>query len=102
MEASLRDKPDRHIVAQNGANAVQVAFFVGDGDQPPLAISGGKFDPEDRRRRAAGLPGRLGRIGHHAGQRCCCHQAENDPSHRGASSNARPTVHLGWIDAGPE
>jgi hypothetical protein len=34
---------DRRIVAQNGTNTVQVACFVGDGDQPPVSVSGGIF-----------------------------------------------------------
>jgi hypothetical protein len=29
---------DRHIVAQNGAKTVQVAFFVGAGDPPPVSV----------------------------------------------------------------
>ena len=29
---------DRHIVALNGANTVQVAFFVGAGDPPPVSV----------------------------------------------------------------
>jgi hypothetical protein len=28
------------IVAQNGADIVEVAFFAGHGDQPPVAVSG--------------------------------------------------------------
>ena len=39
---------DRYVVAQDGAQIVEVAFFVGDGDQPPVAVSGGNFDSEDR------------------------------------------------------
>src|SRR6266568_7475126 len=39
---------DRYIVAQNGAKIVEVAFFVGHGDQPPVVVSGGNFDSEDR------------------------------------------------------
>src|SRR5262252_970927 len=32
---------DRHIVAQDGADVVQLAFFAGHGDQLPVAVSGG-------------------------------------------------------------
>jgi hypothetical protein len=31
----------RYVVAQNGAQIIEVAFFVGRGDQPPAAVSGG-------------------------------------------------------------
>jgi hypothetical protein len=34
---------DRFIVAQNRADIVEVAFFVGHGDEPPIAVSGGHF-----------------------------------------------------------
>ena len=34
---------DRHIVAQNGTNTVQLAFFVGAGDPPPVSVTGGGF-----------------------------------------------------------
>ena len=46
---------DRHIVAQNGANTVQVACFVGDGDQPPVSVSGGDFCDEDWGGRVIGV-----------------------------------------------
>ena len=39
---------DGYIVAQNGAQIVEVAFFVGHGDQPPVAVTGGNLDSEDR------------------------------------------------------
>src|SRR5215469_5509188 len=38
---------DRHIVAQNGGETVKVAFFVGHGDQPPVAVSGRNLGDED-------------------------------------------------------
>ncbi len=46
---------DRHIVAQNGSKAVQVAFFVGDGDQPPVSVSGRNSCYEDRGGRVIAL-----------------------------------------------
>jgi hypothetical protein len=39
---------DRDIVAENGAQIVELAFLVGDGDQPPVAVTREHFDPEDR------------------------------------------------------
>jgi len=41
---------DRYIVAQDGTYIFEVAFFVGHGDQPPVAISGGNFASGDRGR----------------------------------------------------
>ena len=46
---------DRHIVAQNGANTVQVAFFVSDRDQSPVSVSGGDFCDEDWSGRVSGV-----------------------------------------------
>jgi len=37
---------DRYVVAQNGAQIVEFAFFVGHGDQPPVAVSGGILTPK--------------------------------------------------------
>src|ERR1700731_2002102 len=39
---------DSYVVAQNGAQIVEVAFFVSHGDQPPVAVSRGDIDREDR------------------------------------------------------
>jgi hypothetical protein len=39
---------DCYIVAQNGAQIIEVAFFVGHGDQPPVAVSEENFVYEDR------------------------------------------------------
>jgi hypothetical protein len=39
---------DRHIVAQNGAQIVEVAFFMRHGDQSPVAVSGRDSDSEER------------------------------------------------------
>jgi hypothetical protein len=38
---------DRYIVAQNGRETVEVALFMGHGDQPPVAASSGNFSDED-------------------------------------------------------
>jgi len=37
---------DRNIVAQNGPQIIEVAFFVGHGDQLPVAVSGGIVIPK--------------------------------------------------------
>jgi hypothetical protein len=34
---------DRYIIAQHGSETVKVAFFVGHGDQTPVAVSAGIF-----------------------------------------------------------
>src|SRR5216683_2396195 len=39
---------NRYIVAQNGSKTVEVAFFVGHGDQLPVAVSGGNIGYENR------------------------------------------------------
>jgi hypothetical protein len=46
---------DRYIVAQYGTNAVQLACFVGDGDPPPVPVSGGDFCHERWGRRVIGV-----------------------------------------------
>src|SRR5213593_1327375 len=38
---------DHHIVAQSGADTIEVARFMGRGDPLPIAISGGHFGYED-------------------------------------------------------
>ena len=38
---------ERHVVSKDSADAVQVAFFVGDGDVFPFSIAGRNFDPEN-------------------------------------------------------
>src|SRR5258708_7955068 len=72
---------DRYVVAQNGAQIVEVAFFVGHGDQPPLAISGGGFHSGDRSGLSVGWSRCGGHVGDHAGQRYNCNQHESNPSH---------------------
>src|SRR5215813_5413579 len=78
---------DRDVVAQDGAQIVEVAFFMGHGDQPPVAVSGGNFDSEDRGGLLIGLSGCGGHRGDHAGERCNCNQRENNPSHPVPPSN---------------
>src|SRR5712691_6688999 len=64
---------DRDIVAQNGSKTVKVAFFVGHGDQPPVAVSGGNFGYEDRRGfLSRGVSRCPRREGNNAGQSCNC------------------------------
>src|SRR5579862_3300931 len=46
---------DRHIVTQNGSNAVEVALLVGDGDQLPVAVSGWNGRYEDGGARNIGV-----------------------------------------------
>ena len=48
---------DCDVVAQNGAQVVELAFFMGDRDQPPVAISGRFLDSEDRRGLSTRLSG---------------------------------------------
>src|SRR5215204_1611844 len=72
---------DRYVVAQNGAQIVEVAFFVGDGDQPPVAVSGWDFDSEDRGGLSVGLSRCGSHVGDHAGQRHNCNRHEHNPSH---------------------
>ena len=45
---------DRYIVAQNGTYIVEIAFIVGHGDQPPVAVSGGKVASGNRCRFRSG------------------------------------------------
>jgi hypothetical protein len=79
---------DRYVVAQNGAQVVEVAFFVGHGDQPPVAVSGRDFDSEDRGGLFIGLSRCGSHVGDHAGQRSNYNQHENKPSLVLALSNA--------------
>jgi hypothetical protein len=39
---------DRDIVPQHRSEVVEIAFFVGDRDQPPVAIPGRHLDAKDR------------------------------------------------------
>ncbi len=76
---------NRHIVAQNGANAVQVACLVGDGDQLPVAVSRGNFCDEDRGGRVIGVQGRLHRKPDKTCQNDNGNQQEDSPLHSGSS-----------------
>src|SRR5262249_53640373 len=78
---------DRDVVAREGAKMVEFAFFMGHGDQPPVAVSGGNFDSEDRGGLLIGLSGCGGHGGDHAGERCNCNQRESNPSHPAPPSN---------------
>src|SRR5262249_60342087 len=59
------------------------------GDQPPVAVSGGNFNSEDRGGLPIGLSRCAGHVGEHAGERYNCNQHENDPSHTLPPSNMR-------------
>src|SRR5215467_15608399 len=67
---------ERYIVAQFSAQIVEVASYVGHGDQRPVAVFGGEFAPIDR--------GGLSRCGgaDNAGHRCNCNHQESDPFHK--------------------
>src|SRR6266478_3700325 len=85
----------RYIVAQLGANIVEVAFFVGHGDQLPVAVSGGNFYSVDRGGLSIGLSRCGGHVGDHAGKHHNCNQPNNNPSHTAPSSNTsslQPTL----------
>src|ERR1700738_3080642 len=72
---------DRHVIAQNGPQIVEFAFFVGHGDQPPVAVSGGNFDSEDRGSLSIGVSRWVGLVDDHHGQRYNCTEQVSDPSH---------------------
>ena len=59
---------DRYVVAEDGAQIIEVAFFMGHGDQPPVAIAVRKFSTEDWRCLIFGMP-RRERQGRKNGQR---------------------------------
>src|SRR5262245_60682893 len=71
---------DRYIVAQNGTQTVEVAFFVGHGYQLPVAVSVGDFVHENRGGLFIRLFRRGGDVGDPAGQRCNGNQQDSDPS----------------------
>src|SRR5262249_7471744 len=39
---------DRDVVPKDGAQVVEIAFFVGDGDQPPVTVPGRNLRDENR------------------------------------------------------
>src|ERR1035441_6822811 len=51
---------DRYIVAQNGGETVEVAFFMGHGDQPPVSVSGGNCCDENWGGRVIGVDASAG------------------------------------------
>jgi hypothetical protein len=79
---------DRYIVAQNGTQTVEVAFFVGHGDQLPVAVSVRDFVHEDRGGLFIGLSRCGGDVGDPAGQRCNGNQQDSDPSQTVSSQKA--------------
>jgi hypothetical protein len=79
---------DRYIVAQNGTQAVEIALFVGHGDQPSVAVSGGDFVYEDLGALSTFLSKCPGRVADHGRHRCNGNQQDSDPSHTAAAQKA--------------
>src|SRR4029077_15130826 len=78
---SFPGSPDRKVVTQNCAQVVEIALFVGHGDQFPVTISGGNFYTEDWRCFVFGMPGRE-RQGRKNGQRDRdCEYQHREPFH---------------------
>jgi hypothetical protein len=76
---------DRDFVAQNGSKTVKVAFFMGHGDQPPVAVSGGNFGYVDRRGLlSGGVSGCPCDQSNDTGQNCNCNQ-QGESFHRDVS-----------------
>jgi hypothetical protein len=71
---------DRHVIAQNRTQIIEAARFVGYGDQPPVALSGGILPPKIGVPLSTGLARCGGRVRDRAGQRYAC-EYENNPSH---------------------
>src|SRR5687768_4318689 len=63
---------DCHIVSQNGADVVQVTFFVGHRDKPPVAITFGNLGYEDGGGFVRGVSRCARGKGYKAGQCCNC------------------------------
>jgi hypothetical protein len=74
---------DCYVVAKNGAQIVEGAFFVGDRDQLPVAVSGGDFDSEDRGGLSIGLSRRGGQVGDHTGNQHEKQSVSYGPSSKG-------------------
>src|SRR5580693_2076891 len=72
---------DRQIIAEKGSKIVEVAFFVGHGNQLPVAVSGGNFDSEDRGGFFISVSRCGGRRNDNAGHRRNCNQQESDQFH---------------------
>ncbi len=72
---------DRYVIAQNGPQIVEAAFFVGHGDQPPVAVSGGNFDAKDRGAFVIGASGSVWRYGDGACRRHGCEHQQRDRFH---------------------
>jgi hypothetical protein len=89
-ELSFAISLDRDVVAQNGSKTVKVAFFMGHGDQAPVAVSGGNFGDEGRRGLLShGLSRCPRREGNNASQSCNCDQQGSESFHRDASGRPR-------------
>src|SRR5262249_15771942 len=76
---------DRDVVAQNAADIIEVACFVGHRDQYPVAVSGGNVGYEDRSGLLIGLSRGGAHGGDHAGECCNCNQHYSNPFHHGSS-----------------
>ena len=72
---------DRYIVAEKGAKIVEVAFFVGHGDQLPVAVSGRNCDSENRISLSVGASRGVSHVDDHASQRSDCKQQVSNPFH---------------------
>src|ERR1035437_5485775 len=71
----------RYIVAQLGAQIVEVAFFVGHGDQLPISVSWGNCDSVDRGGVFIGRSRRGRSRNDNTGHYSDCNQQESDPFH---------------------
>src|SRR4029077_12479038 len=93
---------DRYIVAQNSSETVEVAFFVGHGNQPPVAVSRGNFDSEDWDGLIIGATRCRGHGGYSSGHRYNCNQQESNPCHAVPPSNIRNvcvySFRKAWLD----
>src|SRR5271156_6111711 len=77
---------DRYIVAQDGADTVEVACFMGRGDPSPVAVPVRDFGNEG----GGGFPTRVswcrGNEDDQAGHCCNCNQEEGEAFHKGSST----------------
>src|SRR5688500_10933574 len=63
---------DCYVVVENGTAVVEVTFFVGHRDQPPVAVSLGNLSDEYRSGVVSSWSGRSRCQGGNAGHRCNC------------------------------
>src|SRR4029450_5406213 len=73
---------DSLIVAQNGADIVEVTFFVGHGNKSPLAVSARNFSYEDWGS-FIGISGCVRRESASSSHSCNCKQQKSDLFHDG-------------------